>query len=147
MARQNLLPVALEAFREARTPEWFEARDWIIENLAAECPPDDGVSALPPGPRAMVRKVGFFYDNLGVFVAYQVVAEGLVIGFFGQGMNQLWQVLEPYIRREGEIRQMRYMVFFEDLVRRYRRCGPAEVYEGLGLGQAPDDPAQTLTVS
>ena len=27
MRRQNLLPAALDFFREARTPEWFVARD------------------------------------------------------------------------------------------------------------------------
>lgn len=39
MQRQNLLPIALDFFREARTPEWFVARDWVLKYLAAECLP------------------------------------------------------------------------------------------------------------
>ena len=73
MRRENLLPVALDFFREARTPEWFAARDWVIKHLAAECSPDLGVSGLPEPAREHVRRLGFFYDNLGVFVAYRVV--------------------------------------------------------------------------
>jgi hypothetical protein len=72
MSRQNLLPVVLDAFREARTAEWFRARDWIVEHLADECSSDSGVSRLPQPARGMVRSVGVFYDKLGVFVAYKV---------------------------------------------------------------------------
>jgi len=133
MSRQNVLPVVLDAFREARTKEWFQARDWVLDHLADECSADSGVSRLPEPARGMVRSVGFFYDNLGVFVAYKVVTEDLVIGFFGVGLNQLWTVLEPYILRERQIRRMGYMVFFEDLVSRFRSREPATVYEALGL--------------
>ena len=138
MSRQNLLPVVLDAFREARTAEWFQARDWILDHLA-EHSPDAGVSRLPQPARGMVRSVGFFYDNLGVFVAYKVVTEDLVIGFFGVGLNELWTVLEPYILRERQIRRMGYMVFYEDLVSRFRARGPANVYEVLGLHKLTTD--------
>jgi hypothetical protein len=137
ISRQNLLPVVLDAFREARTAEWFQARDWIVEHLADECSPDSGVSRLPQPARGMVGSVGFFYDNLGVFVAYKVLTEDVVIGFFGVGMNQLWTVMEPYILRERQIRRMGYMVFFEDLVCRFRERDPATVYEGLELRKLP----------
>jgi hypothetical protein len=104
MRRQNLLPVALDFFREARTPEWFFVRDWVIKHLAAECSPDLGVSGLPEPAREHVRKLGFFYDNLGVFAAYRVVEEDLVLGFFGVGMNEVWAIVYPYSHREEEIR-------------------------------------------
>ena len=87
----------------------------------------------------MVRSVGHFYDNLGVFVAYKVVTEDLVIGFFGVGLNELWTVLEPYILRERQIRRMGYMVFYEDLVYRFRAREPANVYEALGLHKLTTD--------
>jgi hypothetical protein len=139
MSRQNLLPVVLDAFREARTAEWFHARDWILDHLADEHSPDSGVSRLPQPARGMVRSVGFFYDNLGVFVAYKVVTEDLVIGFFGVGLNELWTVLEPYILRERQIRRMGYMVFYEDLVSRFRAREPANVYRALGLHKLTTD--------
>jgi hypothetical protein len=136
MRRQNLLPVALDFFREARTPDWFVARDWIINHLAIEHSPDLGVSGLPESAREHVRKVGFFYDNLGVFVAYRVVEEDLVLGFFGVGMNEVWAIICPYIHREEEIRQMRYMAFFSDLVVRFSQHSPADIYRKRGLRQA-----------
>lgn len=139
MSRQNLLPVALDFFREARTAEWFVARDWIIEHLAAECPPDRGVSGLPEPARRHVRKVGFFYDNLGVFVAYGVVEEDLVLGFFGVGLNEVWIVLQPYIRQEEEIRRMQYMIFFHDLVRRFRDQSAADIYRRRGLRRLAEE--------
>ncbi len=100
MRRQTLLPVALDFFREARTPEWFVARDWIMNHLATECSSDLGVAGLPEHAREHVRKVGFFFDNLGVFVAYRVVEESLALDFFGVGMNEFWAVLQPYIYQE-----------------------------------------------
>jgi hypothetical protein len=133
MRRQTLLPVALDFFREARTPEWFVARDWVIQHLASECSPDLGVSGLPEPAREHVRRLGFFYDNLGVFVAYRVVEEDLVLGFFGVGMNEVWASVYPYIRREEEIRQMQYMAFFNDLVVRFRQRSPADIYRKRGL--------------
>jgi hypothetical protein len=33
------------------------------------------------------QRSGFFYDNLGVFVAYKVVTEGLVIGIASERAN------------------------------------------------------------
>jgi hypothetical protein len=131
--RQNLLPVVLDIFRESRTEEWFRARDWVVARLATEHPPDRGVSGLPEPARERVRRVVFFYDNLGVFVAYKVIGQDLAIGFHGVGMSEAWLILEPYIRREREIRKMGYAVFYEDLVCRVRSRPPAQVYGKLKL--------------
>jgi hypothetical protein len=120
MRRQNLLPVVNDAFKEARTQEWFEARDWILHHLPQEHSADSGVSGLPPAAQDKVRSAGFFYDHLGVVVHHEIVKEDLVIGSFGHGLNEVWRVLEPYICRERQIREMDYMGFFEDLVCRFR---------------------------
>ena len=101
-----------------------------------QCSPDLGVSGLPEPAREHVRKVGFFYDNLGVFVAYHVVEEDLVLGFFGVGMNEAWAIMYPFIRREEEIRKMQYLVFFNDLVVRFREHSPADIYRKRGLRRA-----------
>ncbi|MFJ9036634.1 hypothetical protein ACIRF8_08590 [Streptomyces sp. NPDC102406] len=132
MSRQSLLPVVLEAFREARSPEWFEARDFIYERLAAEFPPDLGVSQQPPQARAALRKVGFLFDNFGLLIAHGVVPEELVTGFFGS-LDEFWHIMEPYIRKEAELREMDYMVFFEDLVVRSQSRSAMDIRESLGL--------------
>jgi hypothetical protein len=46
-----------------------------------------------------VRPLVFFYENLGVFVAYMVIGRDLAIGFRGVGMNEARPILEPHIRR------------------------------------------------
>jgi hypothetical protein len=140
--RQNLLPIALDIFRESRATEWFEARDYVLTRLRTEHSPDNGVSGLPEPARERVRRVVFFYDNLGVFVTFKVIGQDLAIGFHGVGLTEAWQVLEPYIRRERAIRRMRYAVFYEDLVSRFRSRPPGDVYSKLKLRQiVPDDHA------
>src|SRR6266542_2311655 len=106
--KQNLLPIALDVFRESRTADWFTARE-------------------------SVRHVVFFYDNLGVFVAYGVVNEDLAIAFHGVGFNEAWKILEPYIRQEREMRRMQYAAFYKDLVCRFRARPPDQVYRKLKL--------------
>ena len=141
---QNLSPVVLDAFREARTAEWFEARDWIMTNLpSSDILSRKGVSGQPDDARWNMRRVGFFYDNLGVFVAHGIVSEDLIIGFFGVGLTEVWQRMEPYIRAEARIRNMRYMCYFEDLVVRTRQRTPAAVYGHLKLRRVPQQSALT----
>ena len=36
----------------------------------------------------LVRRLVFFYDNLGVLIAYKVVGRDPAIGFRGVGMNE-----------------------------------------------------------
>jgi hypothetical protein len=133
LRRQNLSPVVLDAFREARTDEWFEAFDWIRADLARDHSPELGVSRLPEAARRRVRKVGFFYDNLGVLVVSEVVPEDLVLGFFGPGMKKCWDVMKPYYDVEGEIRGIRYLVFYEHLVCLYNDRDVADRYRAIRL--------------
>jgi hypothetical protein len=90
-----------------------------------------------------MRRVGFFYDNLGVFVAHGIVSEDLVIGFFGVGLTEVWRRMEPYIFAEAGSRNMRYMCYFEDLVVRTEQRTPAAVYEHLKLRRVPQKSQQT----
>ena len=144
LRRQNLSPVVLDAFREARTAEWFEAFDWIRSDLAREHSPELGVSGLPVVAGRRVRKVGFFYDNLGVLVAAKVVPEDLVLGFFGPGMKVCWDVMQPYFETEGRINGIRYLVFYEHLVCLYNDRDVAQRYRVMGLRRL-DDPAGRAT--
>jgi hypothetical protein len=141
LTRQNLSPVVLEAFREARTDEWFEAFDWIRLDLAREHSPELGLSGLPEDARRRLRKVGFFYDNLGVLVASGVVPEDLVLGFFGPGMETGWHAIRPYFEVEGEARGLRYLVFYEHLMVLHREKSVADRYRSMKLGRL-DEPAR-----
>ena len=102
MSRQTQLSVVVESFREARTPEWFEARDWIFEHLADEYAPDRGISGLPPHARAMIRKVGFLYDNLGLLVIHKVVPESWSSGSSVRACVNSGKSLSPTLMRKAK---------------------------------------------
>jgi hypothetical protein len=133
LRRQNLSPVVLDAFREARTNDWFESFDWIRTELNQKHSPELGVSGLPETARSHVRKVGFFYDNLGVLVAAGVVPEDLVLGFFGPGMKLGWDLIKPYFDVEGKNRGIRYLVYYEHLVCLHMDKPVEQRYELTGL--------------
>ncbi|GAA2207441.1 hypothetical protein GCM10009850_028990 [Nonomuraea monospora] len=132
-ARQALMPVVLGTFQEARSPEWFEARDYIFERLAAEHSPERGISGLPEPARTAVRKVGFLFDNAGLLIVHKAVPEELILSFFGESLPKFWQIMEPFVRRESEIRQVKTMVFFEHLVARSRMRPAGDLRRRLGL--------------
>jgi hypothetical protein len=147
LRRQNLSPVVLDAFREARTDEWFEAFDWIRADLATEHPADLGVSGLPETARRRLRKVGFFYDNLGVLVVAGVVPEDLVLGFFGPGLQVCWDAMKPYFDVEGRARGLRYLVYYEHLVCLYNDRDVAERYRAVGLRRLDEPPPRRSALS
>jgi hypothetical protein len=71
--------------------------------------------------------------TLGVFVAFKIVEEDVVLAFFGPGMDRHWQILEPYVQQERELRksswpESSFLVFFEGLVARYRKRPSLEIY-------------------
>ncbi|MFG1689017.1 hypothetical protein ACGFNP_53340 [Nonomuraea sp. NPDC049269] len=142
VSRHALLPVVLGTFQEARSTEWFEARDFIFQRLATDHPPDGGVTGLPEPARAAVRKVGFLFDNAGLLIAHRTVPEDLVLSFFGESIPEFWRILQPYIRKEAELRGMGYMVFFEDLAARARARPAADIRRELGLRRVEQPPVR-----
>ena len=85
--RRQPSPIALNIFRESRTAEWFRARDWASLASLQSTVPLWSVRSSWDG-LGLVRRLVFFYDNLGVFVAYKVIGRDLAIGFRGVGMNE-----------------------------------------------------------
>ncbi|MFD1537298.1 DUF4760 domain-containing protein [Nonomuraea guangzhouensis] len=139
MTRQALQPVVLGTFQEARDPEWFAARDYIFEHLTADHSPERGISGLPEPARAAIRKVGFLFDNAGLLIVHGAVPEKLVLSFFGESIPVFWRILEPFIRKEAELRQMGIMVFFEHLVTRAQAHPAADIRRELGLRRVEAD--------
>jgi hypothetical protein len=97
------------------------------------------VSGLPGTAWELVRRLVFFYDNLGVFVAYKVIGRDLAIGLRGVGMNEARPVLEPPIRRGREIRKMGTPSSTRILSTSSVSRSPAEVYSKLRLHPLPAD--------
>ena len=66
----------LNAFAETRTAAFFEAQEYLVNDLAREHKADLGVRGLPKHVRDYVRFVGLFYDDLGKLVDHHVIPHG-----------------------------------------------------------------------
>jgi hypothetical protein len=67
-------------------------------------------------------------DGLGKLAGAPIAKTLVSLQLHGVGLTEAWVVLEPYIRREREIRAMRYAVIYEDLVCRSGARPPMRKY-------------------
>lgn len=63
-----------------RTQEFFEARQYVYDELNDEFDPPVAYRQLPDEVRAKVRTVAGRYDDFGKLVAHGIVSEELIIG-------------------------------------------------------------------
>jgi hypothetical protein len=102
--RANSLPLASEAFKEFRSQE-FQAHLRKIWNETPPDVPENGFQSLPEGWRDSAYQVAYFFEYLGILVAYELVSEDLVVDFSANLLGRSWHILEPFIRRERVCRQ------------------------------------------
>ncbi|HEU5157152.1 MAG TPA: hypothetical protein VFU43_09155 [Streptosporangiaceae bacterium] len=133
----NHLPVVLDAFKESRSPEWFEAHEYILKNLAEEHAPDCGWRGLPASARTQVSAIGLFFDDLGKLVAHGMIDERLVIGSYGTMIVRLWDALAPYVYAERQAYGLHFWIYYEDLAARVAATHPESVYAKLRMRSRP----------
>lgn len=102
--RSNSLPLASEAFKEFRSQE-FQAHLRKIWNEAPSNVSEDGFQSLPEDWRDSAYRVAYFFEYLGILVAYELVSKDLVVDFSANLLGRSWHILEPFIRRERVYRQ------------------------------------------
>jgi hypothetical protein len=102
--RANSLPVASDAFKEFRSQE-FQAHLRRVWNEAPANIPEDGFQSLPHDWRESAYTVAYFFEYLGVLVAYELVPEDIVVDFSANLLARTWHVLEPFIQKERIYRQ------------------------------------------
>jgi hypothetical protein len=91
--------------KEFRSSDFKEHRAYIINSLKDNAvAAETGFRYLLETAKAHVHGVSHYFDSEGVQVANGVIGELLVISFRGGSIDSSWSVLEPYIRREREIR-------------------------------------------
>jgi hypothetical protein len=117
------LPVIAEIFKEFRSREFRES----IHNLLV-LPSDkmtgDGFLALPGDRREDAYKVCYFFDHIGVLVAFGIIREDVVIATMGTQIMQVWSAMFPIIESERACRSKTYpsdtppgfLAFYEHLV-------------------------------
>lgn len=134
----NVLPVIVEMFRETRSPEFARSVEYLTKDFPGAYPAGGGYRDLPAEPKAHIRRVALFLDDVGKVVAHGIVSEGVVIGAYGVLIGNMWKLLGPYVYSEREKRWKNYtMIYFEDLAARARIRSSKDVYDGLGLLKCP----------
>lgn len=148
----NSLPVIVDLFGQHRQERLTLAREIIGKNRL-NGDPSFGFDQLPPE----ILELAWFYDNLGVLVAHDVVALEPIAGYLGGNVITAWDRLEPYIetertRRAGSSDPRRWQEYFENLAALLRtkmkpddarKAGPLWTLEGngsrkrLGNGRTP----------
>ena len=144
MRDSNQLPVLVELFQEFRSTDWQRAEAYVLGRLRAEHDPEVGFSTLPDEARLSVGKVIGYFSGMGYLIQREMADEGLVIPLVGYRASKAWDALEPYIRREREIRGPgdRYACMYEDLVVRVRAHIPLDTSYGLRPKSLPETPNQ-----
>jgi hypothetical protein len=73
-------------FQEHRSPELAAVRHYIAHVMPSDLDGKDltqGLEALPEAMREPVRRLAWFYDNLGALVTHGVVDVAPVSGYLG----------------------------------------------------------------
>lgn len=102
--RANSLPVASDAFNEFRSRKFQDHLRRVWDEAPAEAP-EDGFRSLPAQWRASAYEVAYFFEYLGILVAYKLVPEDLVVDFSANLVVRSWRALEPFIEKERAYRQ------------------------------------------
>jgi hypothetical protein len=102
--RSNSLPVASDAFKEFRSQEFQLHLRRVWEETPSSVP-EDGFQSLPADWRESAYAVAYFFEYLGVLVAYELVPEDLVVDFSANLIGRSWYVLEPFIEKERMYRR------------------------------------------
>lgn len=131
------LPVVVEIFGQFRSEEFFEARQYVCDDLNQEFESPIAYTDLPPEVRTKVRIVGGRYDDLGKLVAHGVVAEELIIGSNGTAIRRVWESVAPFVYEERRKSGALTWAYLEDLADRALRNPPQAIYAKLGLRYTP----------
>ena len=128
-------PILVDMFREFRNIRFKTHMDYIINvfyERSNEFNPDMGYSKLPTKTQKSVKIVSHFFDHLGTLVAHSIIDDEPIIGYMGESIDNIWKILEPYIKAERVARPTKeYQEYFEDLVIRIRKNPPSKIRENL----------------
>ncbi|MEU4523567.1 hypothetical protein AB0F52_33240 [Amycolatopsis sp. NPDC024027] len=129
--KANSLRVTTEVFQKVGSAEFREHLARIMRGPEEVPSQNGGIEALAPEYRDSVYSVCYFFDYLGVLLAFGLIERDLVIGSLGTHIVRTWSLLEPHIVAEREHRSQAYpadapagfLRYFESLVALVRRSG------------------------
>jgi len=119
--------------REWRTEEFLESEDYVLNKLAKEYSPDQGISGLPFEVRKHVTRFAQFYSSLGMMWVFDAVDKSLIMSTVSYRVRAAWIALEPYIMAERKTGQPVYLSFFEHLACVVSEADTLQLQRSLGL--------------
>jgi hypothetical protein len=138
MRHANEIPVTIDLYQEFRSHEFQEAYGFVINSLASDYEPSSGISGLPEKARIPIIKVASFFTSLGGLVYFEMIDERLAVSLLGTAMHRTWDILEPYITREREIRGDDEIYVGDRAVgRSVTRCPPNDSPAPIMLSRCP----------
>jgi hypothetical protein len=117
------LPVIAEIFKEFRSREFRESLHNLL-TLSSDKTTGGGFGALSEDRQEDAYRVCYFFDQIGVLVAFRIVHEDIVVAIMGTQIVQVWSVMFPLIESERKYRSETYpsnapsgfLAFYEHLV-------------------------------
>ncbi|MET4049074.1 hypothetical protein BJD99_10635 [Rhodococcus sp. 1163] len=92
--------VLVDLFTEHRGKRLADAREFIHSEEFKSYDYKSGLKGMPEEKMLLVRDLAWFYDNLGVLVAYRVVDIRPVAGYLGGSVLDAWPRLLPIVKAE-----------------------------------------------
>jgi hypothetical protein len=146
--RSNALPILSAAFDEFRSAE-FQGHLRRVWNEAPGHVPEKGFQALPDEWRASAYRVAYFFEHLGLLVAYELVPKDSIVDFSANLVVRSWRALAPFVeaerryrKRTGDGMSSGFVSHFEHLVAlTLAEDGTpvdSEIHERLSLRRMPD---------
>ena len=132
------LPVVLGVFSQFRTQEFFDAQQFVFDDLNRDFDERTAYTDLPLAAQAQIRMVAGLYDDLAKLVAHGIVREELVIGSNGVQARRIWEAVEPFVLAERRKRSSNIWIYLEDLAYRSARTPPPVIHAKLGLHRYTD---------
>jgi hypothetical protein len=134
--------VALEFFREFRTPEFLASLDYVRTRLHTN-DPALGLLNLPEESKAHALKVGYFFQSLGFLVKFRVTDADLWITCMGRQITTAWEAIAPYAMTERKrgVLGVASLHFFEHLAACCADVSHAERLRRVGLRRYVPPPA------
>jgi hypothetical protein len=102
--RTNSLPIMSAAFDEFRSAD-FQGHLRRVWNEAPADVPESGFQALPDEWRGSAYRVAYFFEYLGLLVAYELAPRDSIIDFSANLVVRSWRALEPFIEAERRYRE------------------------------------------
>lgn len=130
----STLPVVAAMFAEYRSAEFRARAADVVEFANSGSPTDQGIDSVPAEYRDSILTVCYFFDYLGVIVAFELAHKDIIIAPMCTQIIRVWTALEPVIKSERAYRKANYppdaspgfLQYFEFLVRLVRDSGGSD---------------------